>query len=429
MGLESATYISQLNSANPVGAVDPKAQGDDHIRLVKSTLQASFPNITGAMTKTHTELNAMASNTGFAAPSVAVSPTAASAGSATTVLRSDAKLTADLSVAWTFTGAINANGNLTISNSDPLLNIIDSSQGVDAKRWSFNANGALDLYAVNDAGSVFTSALSIARSGSNITSMTFGQSGNNTAYDFAGTGTKTFRAPSGSANSIWTDGTVTCRYYSSGGSTAANFGAQGNHIFNLLQNDIVRLSFAVGGANAAFSVPVVITAASDAMRLVGDATYLSIYNTANTTRTGYLQGDTTNGVFLASDLSGKHVTLTSNGGLARFSEDNGSTLFRIGYRNIPVSTTSTTLVAADVAKCVPITAAIAIPVSVFAAGDAVSIYNDSAAALNITIAGGTLRLAGTASTGTRALAARGMCTLWFKTGGATPEVIASGNVS
>ena len=33
------------------------AQGDDHIRLLKSTIKNSFPNITGAMTATHTELN------------------------------------------------------------------------------------------------------------------------------------------------------------------------------------------------------------------------------------------------------------------------------------------------------------------------------------------------------------------------------------
>lgn len=55
-GLEAATYISDLNAANPVNG-DSVSQGDDHIRLVKSTLQATFPNISGAVTPTHTELN------------------------------------------------------------------------------------------------------------------------------------------------------------------------------------------------------------------------------------------------------------------------------------------------------------------------------------------------------------------------------------
>lgn len=56
MGLESATYISDLVSTNPDGS-DSKGSGDNHIRLLKSTLQATFPSVTGAVTATHTELN------------------------------------------------------------------------------------------------------------------------------------------------------------------------------------------------------------------------------------------------------------------------------------------------------------------------------------------------------------------------------------
>jgi|SRR5688500_7594228 len=57
MGLEAATYVSNLVTTNPVGGSDPKSQGDDHIRLIKTVLRNSFPNISGAMTATHTELN------------------------------------------------------------------------------------------------------------------------------------------------------------------------------------------------------------------------------------------------------------------------------------------------------------------------------------------------------------------------------------
>lgn len=42
MGLESATYIADLVSTNPAGS-DQKLQGDDHIRLVKAVLKATFP--------------------------------------------------------------------------------------------------------------------------------------------------------------------------------------------------------------------------------------------------------------------------------------------------------------------------------------------------------------------------------------------------
>lgn len=56
MGLETATYINDLNSSNPVGS-DAASQGDDHIRLLKSTIKATFPNVAGAVTPTHAELN------------------------------------------------------------------------------------------------------------------------------------------------------------------------------------------------------------------------------------------------------------------------------------------------------------------------------------------------------------------------------------
>lgn len=58
MALETATYIDDLVSTNPT-ATDTVAQADDHIRLIKAALQATFPNITGAMTATHTVLNGL----------------------------------------------------------------------------------------------------------------------------------------------------------------------------------------------------------------------------------------------------------------------------------------------------------------------------------------------------------------------------------
>lgn len=56
MGLESPTYISDFVATNPT-ATDPKSQGDDHIRNMKAALLATFPNVAGAVTPTHTELN------------------------------------------------------------------------------------------------------------------------------------------------------------------------------------------------------------------------------------------------------------------------------------------------------------------------------------------------------------------------------------
>lgn len=57
MGLESATFIDGLVASNPVGGTDTKAQGDDHIRMIKAVLKATFPNVAGAVTPTQTQLN------------------------------------------------------------------------------------------------------------------------------------------------------------------------------------------------------------------------------------------------------------------------------------------------------------------------------------------------------------------------------------
>lgn len=47
MGLESATYLNDLNAANPTIS-DLKNQGDDHLRLIKAVLQATLPGLDGA---------------------------------------------------------------------------------------------------------------------------------------------------------------------------------------------------------------------------------------------------------------------------------------------------------------------------------------------------------------------------------------------
>ena len=66
MALESTTYIDGLVTTNPTGT-DPRSQGDDHLRLIKATLRSTFPNVSGAMTATHTELNLIDGYTGTTA--------------------------------------------------------------------------------------------------------------------------------------------------------------------------------------------------------------------------------------------------------------------------------------------------------------------------------------------------------------------------
>lgn len=52
----STIYIDDLNPDNPAGDT-PKSHGDDHLRFIKKVLKNTFPNITGIVLPTQTELN------------------------------------------------------------------------------------------------------------------------------------------------------------------------------------------------------------------------------------------------------------------------------------------------------------------------------------------------------------------------------------
>ena len=63
MGLETGSTIASFITSNPTSS-DPVNQGDDHLRLIKSVLQAQFPGAGGlgyatAITVTEAELNAL----------------------------------------------------------------------------------------------------------------------------------------------------------------------------------------------------------------------------------------------------------------------------------------------------------------------------------------------------------------------------------
>ena len=56
MAIETFEFIDDLNAANPT-ATDNVSEGDDHLRGLKTTLKNTFPNVTGAINATETELN------------------------------------------------------------------------------------------------------------------------------------------------------------------------------------------------------------------------------------------------------------------------------------------------------------------------------------------------------------------------------------
>ena len=136
MALESTTYINGLVATNPTGT-DPRNQGDDHIRMVKSAVQVTFPNITGAVTPTHTELNYVDGVTSalqaqldakapLASPTLTGTPAAptASAGTNTTQLATTAFVEADVTAHAAFRSSQTVYGHAKIYTSGGDLYIV-----------------------------------------------------------------------------------------------------------------------------------------------------------------------------------------------------------------------------------------------------------------------------------------------------------------
>lgn len=79
MPIESASIINQLNQTYPA-ATDGVQEGDDHIRLLKSVIKNTFPNITGQVTASHTALNQIGTNAWITSSMLASGVAAANLG-------------------------------------------------------------------------------------------------------------------------------------------------------------------------------------------------------------------------------------------------------------------------------------------------------------------------------------------------------------
>lgn len=111
------------------------------------------------------------------------------------------------------------------------------------------------------------------------------------------------------------------------------------------------------------------------------------------------------GILLSGAAGGSQGAGTING---QIFDRGGQLLF-----GVPASS-NTTAALSDVGKCLNASSNVTVPNNVFFQGHAFSVYNNSAAAISIIAGVTTLRLAGTTTTGTRTLAARGMATVWFE---------------
>jgi hypothetical protein len=212
MPLESGTYISSLVATNPVGASDPKSQGDDHLRLIKSTLLNTFPALTGAVTATQAELNILDGVTASAAQLNILATDGAGAGIladlaavadpgadrvfgwdesgnaaigfslstglvfSTTNILIDTTVVPRLAEANPFTknsGSLNQ-AALQINSATPTFQFSDTDGGTDQQHWFLGGTSAassstLDIFTRTDAGSFGEYALRIFRSAGAIT--------------------------------------------------------------------------------------------------------------------------------------------------------------------------------------------------------------------------------------------------------------------
>lgn len=349
--------------------------------------------------------------------------------------------------------AITGSANVSFAGSDVTLTLTDTNTSQTARNLRLNlvgtSGGARNLivpaiekaYIVNNeladavtvknatgtgaivpAGKtmwVFNDGANVAGAITHLTSLTLAtalpiSSGGTGATDAAtaranigagsGNGTVTSVGGTGTVNGITLTGSVT-----SSGNLTLGGSLTG---VNLTSQVTGTLPIANGGTGA--------TDAATARANLGAGT-------GNGTVTSVSGSGSANGLTLSGTVTGSG-SLTLSGSVT--SVASGATIdgVAIGYRNIPRSTTTTTAVVGDVGKCIAATASIAVPSATFAAGDAVSIYNDSASSITITQGSGlTMRQAGTGNTGNRTLAARGFCTVWFNS--ASEAIIMGGGLS
>jgi hypothetical protein len=162
MGVETATFISQLSATNPL-ATDPISEGDDQIRLVKEVLQAQFTTLgAAAVTTTAAELNILDTVTATATELNYLDITTLGTSEASKVVTADAN--GDVTIAdgaYDFdvashdgTNGLLLGGTLVTATATE-LNLIDGYTGTTAE---LNYNDVTTLGTVEASKTVTASA-------------------------------------------------------------------------------------------------------------------------------------------------------------------------------------------------------------------------------------------------------------------------------
>lgn len=384
MPLETGTYISDLNASNPVGATDQKAQGDDHIRLIKSTIKTTFPNITGSVTPSHTLLNLLSSTTNDRV--LRVTGGVANVGQLTAgmfpnTVVPDAALSSNVplkSGTNVFTGAAAAatdSAPIFLSSTTPGMAYQETDAAANNQVWYTYADaGFWNLSAFDDAGTSQGIAIRVQRSAHNIASIALAA----TSITLNGVAASDYALLS-VANSFSLTQHGGAGFSTSG--ALADIGQVGQFAFQDLSSGVGRH----GSYNwdTALWAPV----------LLGGSTVTVQVNTLGNVNAVVFAAD---GTITTPDTSASEV----------------------GLRGVPRVTSGQ-----QGGQCLATSSGFTLSTGL-AAGKSYAFYNDSAAAITITQGVGlTLRLAGTTTTGNRTLAPRGLATLWVNS---TTEYIISG---
>ena len=165
MGVETATYISELSSTNPLGT-DPISEGDDQIRLVKSVLQSQFTSLgAAAVTGTAAELNLIDGYTGTTAELNTLDVTTQGTSEASKVLTADSSgdvTIADGAYDFDIASHDGTNGLLLagtlVSATATELNLIDGYTGTTAE---LNYNDITTLGTAEESKTVSASSGSV----------------------------------------------------------------------------------------------------------------------------------------------------------------------------------------------------------------------------------------------------------------------------
>lgn len=296
-------------------------------------------------------------------PTAAANPTGtigltAVNGVATTFLRSDGAPALSQAIVPTWTGThtfsaqiidtVNAGSGsaagILASSAQPTYGWSETDQATDAKNWDIVLNNSTMTYRIgNDANSVFSNYLQVARSVSSITSLSFGNAVANPTFNFLGNGTLT------ATGSVTAGGFSPSSAFASG--TRINLSAA--NTLGFVSNNVLRGNF---DANGQFNIFGAATASSGIFsQLTASATPIwAIERTGSATDAKYWTVDASgsNGLtfntlndafsvsrsFFATTRSGVAVTDIS---LGNATDNNTFTLLGTGTLTIGGSTTLT----------------------------------------------------------------------------------------